>query len=123
MTGRTLLPDLMDCHVRMAMADFDVVAAIDRPFSLGFYQSGANLRAVLELGITTVPDAGGADAGLREAVATGVLAGPRLLITINMISQTGGHGDVYERRGGRNPDYLPTQGCRTRSWMVSRRCG
>ena len=109
-TGRTLLPGLMDCHVHMAMADFDFVGAIDKPFSLGFYQSGANLRAVLDLGITTVRDAGGADAGLREAVATGVLAGPRLLITINMISQTGGHGDFYERCGGRNPAYPPYPG-------------
>ena len=102
-TGRTLLPGLMDCHVHMSMTDFDMIRLRDTPFSLGFFQAVGSLRTVLDLGITTVRDAGGADAGMREAVARGILPGPRMLITLNMISQTGGHGDGYERCGSGNP--------------------
>ncbi len=98
-TDRTLLPGLLDCHVHMAMTDFDVVRRMDTPFSLDFFQAPASLRAVLDLGITTVRDAGGADAGMKEAVARGITPGPRMLITLNMISQTGGHGDGYQRSG------------------------
>lgn len=108
--GRTLLPGLMDCHVHMAMSDFDVLRGMDSPFSLFYFEAVRNLRTVLDLGITTVRDAAGADAGMREAVATGLVAGPRMLITVNMISQTGGHGDYYERCGGMNPLGLPHRG-------------
>lgn len=39
---------------------------------------------------------------MKEAVARGIVPGPRMLITLNMISQTGGHGDGYERCGRGN---------------------
>jgi imidazolonepropionase-like amidohydrolase len=54
-----------------------------------------NLRITLALGITTVRDAAGADAGLRAAVQQGVLAGPRMQISVNMLSMTGGHADAW----------------------------
>ena len=48
-------------------------------------------------GFTTVRDAGGADYGFREAISEGLYAGPRLLVSGNYISQTGGHGDKRRR--------------------------
>src|SRR6266542_6565925 len=36
-----------------------------------------------------------ADAGLRQAVEDGVLVGPRMQISVNMISMTGGHSDAW----------------------------
>ena len=45
-------------------------------------------------GITYVRDAGGADLGLAEAVRRGLVLGPRMQVAIQMISQTGGHGDT-----------------------------
>ncbi|KAF7597083.1 hypothetical protein BBP40_010557 [Aspergillus hancockii] len=44
-------------------------------------------------GFTTVRDTGGADAALRDAIAEGLLSGPRLFIVGKALSQTGGHGD------------------------------
>jgi imidazolonepropionase-like amidohydrolase len=38
---------------------------------------------------------GGADAGFRTAIDEGLIDGPRLLISLGMISQTGGHGDYW----------------------------
>jgi imidazolonepropionase-like amidohydrolase len=95
--GRTLLPGLFDCHVHLAMRyeDFDESRSMHEPFSLSFFRSIENLRATLALGITTVRDASGADAGMRAAVDEGTLAGPRMQISITMLSMTGGHSDPW----------------------------
>ncbi len=52
-------------------------------------------RETLACGITTARDMGGADAGFRAAIEEGLIDGPRLLISLGMISQTGGHGDYW----------------------------
>ena len=44
-------------------------------------------------------DAGGADAGLKQAVETGVVAGPRMQISIAVLTITGGHVDFWMRSG------------------------
>ena len=95
--GKALLPGLFDCHVHMAFRyeDFDEYARMQEPFSLAFFRMGENLRRTLVLGITTVRDAGGADAGLRAAVDEGTLIGPRMQISVNMLSMTGGHNDPW----------------------------
>jgi imidazolonepropionase-like amidohydrolase len=46
---------------------------------------------------------GGADAGFRQAIEEAIVAGPRLLISLVMISQTGGHGDYWVPAGLRIP--------------------
>ena len=93
--GRTLLPGLIDCHVHMAWRteDFDELGFAYRPFSYRFFAIPESLRRTLACGITTVRDAGGADLGLKRAVDDGLLAGPRVQISVAMLSQTGGHAD------------------------------
>lgn len=95
--GKTLLPGLFDTHVHLAMRyeDFDEAVTMNEPFSLRFHRMAQNLRTTLALGITTVRDAAGADAGLRMAVERGVLAGPRMQISVQMLSMTGGHSDAW----------------------------
>src|SRR6201986_2653754 len=56
------------------------------------------LRALLMNGFTTVRDLGCGDVDyptidLRNAVAAGLVVGPRMLVAPNMISARGGHGD------------------------------
>ena len=96
-TGRTLLPGLFDCHVHVLFepTTLDLVKELEQPFSYAFYVAARNLRATLEAGITTIRDAGYADLGVRQAVEDGLVSGPRLRIAVNMISQTGGHGDGW----------------------------
>ena len=95
--GMTLLPGLFDCHVHLAMRyeDFDEARVMNEPFSLSFFRMAENCRITLALGITSVRDAAGADAGLRAAVAEGALLGPRMQISVQMLSMTGGHSDAW----------------------------
>jgi imidazolonepropionase-like amidohydrolase len=97
--GATLLPGLFDCHVHVMFTEVNVLRMIQTPFSYPFYQAIGNLRATLDTGITTVRDAGGADLGVQQAVADGLIPGPRMQISINMLSQTGGHGDGWMPAG------------------------
>src|SRR4051812_49469045 len=65
--GKALLPGLFDTHVHLTGSyEDDELTIQHRPFSYGFYQTPANLLTTLRLGITSVRDAGGADAGLRR---------------------------------------------------------
>ncbi len=95
MSGRTILPGLIDCHVHVMFSSMDLFGAMQEPYSLRFYKAIANLRANLEAGITTIRDAGGADLGVKRAVDDGLIVGPNMLIAIGMLSQTGGHTDGW----------------------------
>ncbi|HWH24549.1 MAG TPA: amidohydrolase family protein, partial [Candidatus Limnocylindria bacterium] len=95
LSGRTLLPGLFDCHVHVAISDLDMWRHVQQPFSYRFFEAGRNLAATLRAGITSVRDAGGADLGIKQALADGLISGPRLQISLGMISQTGGHGDDW----------------------------
>jgi imidazolonepropionase-like amidohydrolase len=97
--GRTIVPGLFDCHTHVVFSHVDTWRHVNTPFSYPFYQAIGNLGATLDVGITTVRDAGGADLGLQQAVADGLVRGPRLRISITMLSQTGGHGDDWYPSG------------------------
>ncbi|MCX2862632.1 amidohydrolase family protein [Paucibacter sp. PLA-PC-4] len=92
--GRVLLPGLIDAHVHVMAVSHDVLQLSARPPSLITAQSKPVLEALLMRGYTSVRDAGGADFGLQEAVASGLFIGPRLFIAGQPLSQTGGHADA-----------------------------
>jgi len=94
-TGKTLLPGLFDCHVHALMSHLDLMRNIQTPFSYKYFAARQNLETILRLGITTVRDAGGSDLGVKQAVQDGLVNGPRMQISIVMLSQTGGHGDSW----------------------------
>ena len=104
-SGRTLLPGLFDCHIHLAYTyeDMDELQLLYTPLSLRFFRSVESLRTTLSLGITTVRDAGGADLGMKRAVEDGVVPGPRMQISLTMLSQTGGHADDWVPAGVRVP--------------------
>jgi len=109
--GKALLPGLFDCHIHLTSRyEDDELTLQHRPFSYGFFLIPENLRITLALGITTVRDAGGADLGLKKAVEDGVIPGPRMQISVTMLSQTGGHNDPWLPSGGFSADWLPYPG-------------
>ncbi|MFB9927545.1 amidohydrolase family protein [Amycolatopsis halotolerans] len=109
-TGAMLLPGMFDCHVHVTVSDLGLLQRVQKPFSYQFYEAARNLWTTLKLGITTVRDAAGADLGIKQAVADGLIPGPRLEIAIGLISTTGGHGDGWMPSGHCAPLSLPHPG-------------
>lgn len=93
----TVLPGLIDMHVhlefqldRNSYAEQFSLEDSDRA-----YRSVGYAEATLRAGFTTVRDLGGSGVSisLRDAIASGLLPGPRVLTAGKTLSVTGGHGD------------------------------
>lgn len=97
--GGWILPGLIDTHVHLMLEGIDIPRLMTTPFSLRFFQAVGYMRRTLDAGITTVRDAGGADLGVKQAQASGLVAGPRMQISITALSTTGGHGDGWMPSG------------------------
>lgn len=97
--GQYILPGLIDTHVHMTMELKNIQDAVSTPFSYRFYESTQFLKRTLNTGITSVRDAGFTDIGTKKAVDDGLIEGPRLQISINPLTITGGHGDNWTRSG------------------------
>ncbi len=95
--GDTVMPGLIDCHVHLghdASADPHKTLLAD-PDPLTAIKSAVNAGRTLKAGITTVRDMGSVnDVSLcvRDAVNSGTISGPRILVSGRMICMTGGHG-------------------------------
>jgi imidazolonepropionase-like amidohydrolase len=98
--GRTLMPGLIDCHAHVFLSEVNIRYLEAIPLTLMTARAAALMRAMLDRGFTTVRDTGGADWGIREGVALGHLAGPRLFIAGRAIGQTSGHSDARRRTDG-----------------------
>jgi imidazolonepropionase-like amidohydrolase len=95
--GRTLMPGLIDAHVHVFAVDFSSARMESMPLTLMTALSLGRIRSMLDRGFTTVRDVGGADWGIREAVARGLIDGPRMFIGGPWLSPSGGHGDHRRR--------------------------
>jgi imidazolonepropionase-like amidohydrolase len=98
-TGTTMLPGFIDAHVHLMIEEPNGAEAAQKAFSLPFYESIGHARATLASGVTSVRDAGGTDQGMREAIDSGLISGPRTRLSIGLLSITGGHGDNTSRAG------------------------
>jgi imidazolonepropionase-like amidohydrolase len=97
----TLLPGLIEGHSHVLLHPYDETSWNDQVLheSLGLRTARAvnHLRATLMAGFTTVRDLGTegaayADAELQEAVAQGIVPGPRMLVATRAIVATGSYG-------------------------------
>ena len=91
--GRRVIPGLIDAHVHVMASDSDYRLLAETSPYLVAARASRILHDMLLRGFTTVRDAGGADAGLRQAVEEGSMLGPRLLVCDLGLAQTGGQGD------------------------------
>ena len=87
------MPGLIDAHVHLLAVHLVASRNLDAPLTLMTAKALPRIRNMLERGFTTVRDVGGADFGIREALATGLIQGPRVFIAGPGITQTGGHAD------------------------------
>jgi tryptophan 2-monooxygenase len=96
--GHTVTPGFIDCHVHVTLAPPVGVALLLQSSIEKTLRALPVLRALLNNGFTTVRDLGCGDVDyptveLRNAVATGLVEGPRMVVAPHIISARGGHGD------------------------------
>jgi imidazolonepropionase-like amidohydrolase len=100
-SGMTILPGLIDCHDHMAMHGYDLARrwGIDEPQSTRTLRTAKVLQETLGAGYTAVRDAAGLDAGFKRAIDEGLIPGPRLVVSLCIISPIGGIGDRVSPSG------------------------
>jgi imidazolonepropionase-like amidohydrolase len=109
--GYYILPGFIDCHVHLMIpGQYDFQQIASSPFSLRFYQAINSMKNTLDAGITTVRDAGGMDLGVKQAIETGRVLGPRVQISVVGMTITGGHGDTWMPSGNRLDPFPPYPG-------------
>jgi len=94
----TLLPGLIDAHSHVLLHPYNETSWNDQVahelLALRIARAVNHLRATLDAGFTTIRDlgtegAGYADVGLKQAVAQGLIPGPRMLVVTRAIIATG----------------------------------
>jgi imidazolonepropionase-like amidohydrolase len=99
--GMTLMPGLIEGHTHLFLHPYDETSWDDQvlrePLALRTARAVAHARATLMAGFTTARDlgsegAGYADVGLRDAIAQGIVPGPRLLVATHALVATGSYG-------------------------------
>lgn len=101
-SGKYVLPGLIDCHVHVTAVTADLAALGDWSPNYVAYGAAELMGQMLDRGFTTVRDVAGADFGIHDAQAEGLLRGPKIFFGGKALTQTGGHGDSRSR--GRNSD-------------------
>ncbi len=95
--GRCLLPGLIDCHAHLVYSGFTTLDALDRcPLEMCTINAVLNARKVLDAGYTTVRDVGtvgNVAATVRDCIDRGMIPGPRIIASGQIICPTGGMVD------------------------------
>jgi imidazolonepropionase-like amidohydrolase len=97
----TLLPGLIDAHTHLTDESGDnwykeTVDGLRRTIPEKAIRATEYARKTLMAGFTTVRDVGSGDyidVGLRNAIAAGVVPGPRMLVAVHALGARGGHCD------------------------------
>ncbi|MER5392319.1 amidohydrolase family protein [Saccharopolyspora sp. NPDC002686] len=97
LAGAAVLPGLIDAHVHVTAATADLSSLPSWSPSYATAHAARIMGQMLDRGFTTVRDASGADFGLADAQAEGLIRGPRVAFCGKALSQTGGHGDGRSR--------------------------
>ena len=95
---RFVLPGLIDSHVHLdsdAGGNAALLEEVTQGEADAAFRGVANARKTIDAGFTTVRNLGGPPAirALRDAIAQGIVLGPRILDAGAGISTTSGHGD------------------------------
>ncbi len=97
MDGQMLLPGFIDSHVHLCMdsSPDPMTSALSESQTMTALKAANFAGQTLLAGITSVRDMGGKDGidlGIRQAINSGLIPGPRMLASGKLICMTGGHG-------------------------------
>lgn len=99
LTGKTVMPGFIDCHVHIASKlpsrtnateDWVTHSVLDSAFDGALFA-----RQMLMQGFTSARDVGGGDdtVAVKRAIEAGKIEGPRLWVSLEPLGPTAGHGD------------------------------
>lgn len=95
--GGTIMPGLIDAHVHMGWGSATAVDWISMTPQLSMARALRDMAQLRQQGYTAFRDLGSDVLLMRPAVAEGLLDVPRIFGAGRIISQIGGHGDVYQK--------------------------
>lgn len=100
--GGMLFPGFIDCHVHLCLdGSPDPTATLMKdPVPITTLKASRLAHNTLMSGVTMVRDMGGKEAidiCLRDAIRSGLILGPRMLVSRQMVCMTGGHGWQFGR--------------------------
>lgn len=93
----TIMPGLIDAHVHMGWGSATAVDWISMTPQLSMARALRDMAQLRQQGYTAFRDLGSDVLPMRSAVAEGLLDVPRIFGAGRIISQIGGHGDVYQK--------------------------
>jgi imidazolonepropionase-like amidohydrolase len=95
--GRTLTPGFVEAHAHLMLMGPSVPAMEADTTWEDFAIHGSKMAEMyLMQGFTTVRDAGGANGGIRRAIDSGLIVGPRFYPSGAFIGTRGGHADFAD---------------------------
>src|SRR5262249_56062590 len=89
--GRTLTPGLIDAHWHAMLIRPNPAQAIAGDAGYNNIAAGVEATDTLMRGFTTVRDVGGPGFGLKSAIYSGIIPGPRIFPSGAFITVTAGH--------------------------------
>jgi imidazolonepropionase-like amidohydrolase len=107
-SGKTVMPGLIDLHVHMTYPDSDTPIDEQDTEGAGALRGARNLRWFLESGFTSVRDLGGvlnAPHQLAQWSAAGQIPAPRVFAAGHIITGTGGHATERPITPNHGPAY------------------
>lgn len=93
----TIMPGLIDAHVHMGWGSATAVDWISMTPQLSMARALRDMAQLRQQGYTAFRDLGSDVLLMRPAVPEGLLDVPRIFGAGRIISQIGGHGDVYQK--------------------------
>jgi hypothetical protein len=85
--------------------DAEIIDVSGKPQSTRHLRTAAVLKQTLAAGYTMIRDAAGLDVGFKRAIEEGLIDGPRLVLSLSIVSPIGGIGDAV------SPSGLPLDDC------------
>jgi imidazolonepropionase-like amidohydrolase len=91
--GRVLMPGLIDAHYHVMLASLSMNDLLTADLGYINLAAAGEASRLLLRGFTSIRDLAGPCFGLKRAIDSGLVPGPRIWPCGAMITQTGGHGD------------------------------
>ena len=97
MDGQVLLPGFIDSHIHICFdsSPDPMTSTLSESQTMTTLKAAKAAKLTLLAGVTSIRDMGGKDGidlGLRQAINSGLIPGPRMLASGKLICMTGGHG-------------------------------